>query len=224
MKSYPTLLFDLDGTLTDTLRDLGECVNEVLDAHGLPVHPMDAYRLFVGSGMRELIRRALGEAGTPALLEELLREFVPLYDRQCLRYVSLYPGIAETVAALKVRDAKLAVVTNKPEVQAQKIVEHLFPANTFEVVHGNVTGRPTKPDRAVVELTLRELGADPAHTLFVGDSDVDVFTAQNAELPCIGCCWGFRGEQELSDAGATYLAHTAQDILRVAEACAAKMG
>ncbi|MBQ8751752.1 MAG: HAD-IA family hydrolase, partial [Clostridia bacterium] len=180
MKNDLTLLFDLDGTLTDTLRDLGECVNEVLSAHGLPVHPLDAYRLFVGDGMRKLIERALGEACTPARLEELLKEFVPLYDRQCLRYVSLYPGIAETVAELKARGVKLAVVTNKPEPQAQKIVAHLFPADTFTVVHGNVPGRPTKPDRTVVDLTLRELDADPSCTLFVGDSDVDVLTAQNA--------------------------------------------
>ena len=217
VKETCALLFDLDGTLTDTLRDLCECVNEVLQAHGLPPHPMEAYRHFVGDGMRKLIQRALGDACTPALLEELVSEFLPLYDRECLRYVSLYSGIAETVASLKTQGFRLAVVTNKPERQAQKIVAHLFPPDTFVVVHGNVPQRPTKPDRAVVDLTLQELDVPAERALFVGDSDVDVLTAQNAGLLCIGCCWGFRGERELTEAGAAYLAHTASDIVAICE-------
>ena len=129
------------------------------------------------------------------------------YDRECLRYVAVYPDILESVAQLKAQGVRMAVVTNKPEIQAKKIVDHLFPAGTFTVVHGNVADRPTKPNRTVVDLTLQELGITFDRALFVGDSDVDVLTAKNAGIPCIGCCWGFLGERELADAGAAFLAH-----------------
>ena len=206
------VLFDLDGTLTDTLRDLGDCTDRVLIAHGFPPHTPEEYRHFVGDGIQKLIERALGDAATPALTAQLLSEFRPLYDRECLHYVSLYPGIADTVSRLRESGLRLAVVTNKPEPQARKIVDHLFPAGTFAAVYGNVNGRPRKPDRTVVDLALDTLGVSRGNALFAGDSDVDVLTAHGAGLRCIGCTWGFRGEAELSAAGADYLLHSAREI------------
>lgn len=207
------VLFDLDGTLTDTLRDLGGCTDRVLAAHGFPPHTPEEYRHFVGDGIQKLIERALGEAAAPALTAELLAEFRVLYDRECLHYVSLYPGIADAVRALRDAGIRLAVVTNKPEPQAQKIVAHLFPSDTFDAVYGNVDGRPRKPDRTVVDLALDTLGVRRENAVFVGDSDVDVLTAHGAGLPCIGCAWGFRGEAELVSAGADILVRSAGELI-----------
>ena len=216
MSAYITppraVLFDLDGTLADTLRDLGGCTDQVLAAHGFPPHTPEEYRHFVGNGIQKLIERALGKAATPELTAELLAEFRVLYDRECLHYVSLYPSIADAVRTLRERGIALAVVTNKPEPQAQKIVARLFPAGTFSAVYGNVDSRPRKPDRAVVDLALAALGTAHENALFVGDSDVDVQTAHGAGLRCIGCTWGFRGEAELKAAGADRLAYSADEL------------
>ena len=211
MSRWDTVCFDLDGTLVDTLEDLAHATEEVLMRNrlgrmdGKPVYPLDAYRQFVGSGARKLIERAAGEFVGKELVDHLLQEFLAVYDRDCLMYSHPYEEIPALLGSLQDRGIKLLVVTNKPETQAKKIVRHYFGEGIFARVYGGVKGRKVKPDPETVLTALKEVGTTPDHALYMGDSDVDVFTAHNAGMVCAGAAWGFRGEEELMKSGADIL-------------------
>ena len=207
------VLFDLDGTLADTLPDLAAATNAALRENGFPECPLGDYPHMVGNGARLLVQRALHEAATDDTVEQVLASFLRIYDELCLREVRLYPGIDETVRRLHEAGYHLLVVTNKPQQQADKIVRHFFGDTLFEGVYGGGSAYPKKPDPTSAQLALRQVNADPAVSWFVGDSDVDVLTAKAAHLRCVGAAWGFRGEAELRRAGADAVAMTAADIL-----------
>lgn len=207
------VLFDLDGTLADTLPDLAAATNAALRENGFPECPLGDYPHMVGNGARLLVQRALHEAATDDTVEQVLASFLRIYDDLCLREVRLYPGIDETVRRLHEAGYHLLVVTNKPQQQADKIVRHFFGDTLFEGVYGGGSAYPKKPDPTSAQLALRQVNADPAASWFVGDSDVDVLTAKAAHLRCVGAAWGFRGEAELRRAGADAVAMTAADIL-----------
>ena len=213
METIQAVLFDLDGTLVDTLGDLADATNEALRRRGFPEYPEEQYRQMVGNGARRLIERALGERCTPELTGQLLADFVRIYDEGCLRRTAPYPGIPEAVTALKERGLRLAVVTNKPEEQADKIVRHFFGPHVFTCVVGGRPGRVAKPDPAAALEVLAALGVPPAAALFVGDSDVDMQTAHNAGMRSAGAVWGFRGEEELRRAGAGILLRKPVEIV-----------
>lgn len=214
MKQYVGVIFDLDGTLTDTLGDLADATNAVLRDHGLPVWPEEAYRRMVGSGARKLIERALGDRATPALTDELLAAFISVYNANCLHRTRPYTGVMDCLEALQRRGTRLAVVTNKPEEQAHKVVQAFFGGKVFTHVLGGRTDRPKKPDPGAVLSVLNDWGMRPEEALYVGDSDVDIYTAHNAGMAGAGACWGFRGEEELRAAGADYLLDLPLDLLR----------
>lgn len=207
------VLFDLDGTLADTLPDLAAATNAALRENGFPECPLGDYPHMVGNGARLLVQRALHEAATDDTVEQVLASFLRIYDELCLREVRLYPGIDETVRRLHEAGYHLLVVTNKPQQQADKIVRHFFGDTLFEGVYGGGSAYPKKPDPTSAQLALRQVNADPAASWFVGDSDVDVLTVKAAHLRCVGAAWGFRGEAELRRAGADAVAMTAADIL-----------
>ena len=213
METIQAVLFYLDGTLVDTLGDLADATNEALRRRGFPAYPEEQYRQMVGNGARRLIERALGERCTPELTGQLLADFVRIYDEGCLRRTAPYPGIPEAVTALKERGLRLAVVTNKPEEQAGKIVRHFFGPHVFTCVVGGRPGRAAKPDPAAALEVLAALGVPPAAALFVGDSDVDMQTAHNAGMRSAGAVWGFRGEEELRRAGAGILLRKPVEIV-----------
>lgn len=205
------VLFDLDGTLADTLPDLAAATNDALRANGFPVCPFGAFPHMVGNGARKLIERALGESVAPETVERVLASFLEIYDARCLQDTVLYPGVADLTERLCQAGFHLLVVTNKPQRQAEKIVRHFF-GDRLEGVYGGGENYPRKPDPASAYLALQQVGATPATAWFIGDSDVDVFTAHAAGIPCIGVAWGFRGEEELRTAGADHIAHTVADI------------
>ena len=217
-----TVAFDLDGTLLDTLADLAHATEAVLrDAglgrpDGLPLHSLEEYRHFVGNGARRLIERAAGTAD-PAVIGRLLTDFLRIYDRDCLARTKPYPGIPELLAVLSAQRCRLVVVTNKPEEQAVKILEHVFPERPFAAICGGRAGRRHKPDPAALLETLEAVGAGPETAIYVGDSEVDVHTAHNAGIPCAGAVWGFRGEEELARAGADVLLYEPAGLLRCLE-------
>ncbi len=206
-------LFDLDGTLVDTLTDLATTTNEILQRHGYPIHPTDAYRRFVGDGAKKLIERVLYPLCDPLLTDAAYRDFLALYDTTCLRYVQPYDGIVTLLDELQTRGALLAVITNKPEPQALRIVEKLFGKERFFAVYGGQEQRAKKPDPAMVLQALALKDVPTERALFIGDSDVDIKTAQNAGLRSVGVAWGFRGETELRQSGADVIAQTPADIL-----------
>lgn len=209
-----TILFDLDGTLLNTIDDLADAANWVCTQHGWPTFPVETYKHFVGNGIPKLVERFSPEnARTPEQLAATLAEFSARYDAHKEDKTAPYPGIPELLAALKAEGVQTAVFSNKADAFCGKIIEHYFGSDSFSLVRGSRPGVPTKPDPAGVYSLMADLGADPQSTLFVGDSDVDILTGHNAGLPALGVLWGFRGEAELTAAGADALAAKPEDIL-----------
>ncbi len=203
---FQSVIFDLDGTLLDTLEDLAAAGNYTLSAMGLPTHPVDAYRQMVGNGIPNLLRRMLpeqnrGEA-TCALAQTLFR---PYYAAHMQDYTTPYPGVVSLLAQLKERGVATGVLSNKADDFVQQIVQQYFP-DLIGAALGLREDFPAKPDPSSALHLLQVLDAEPSRTLYCGDSDVDMHTAANAGIPSCGVLWGFRDEDELAGAGAAYLA------------------
>lgn len=219
------IIFDLDGTLLDTLEDLADAANACLLAQGFSAHPVDAYRQFVGDGVETLFRRALPPGTPPGDATEravaaLVARMRDEYGARWSAKSAPYPGIRELLAALAPAGLPLGVLSNKPHAFTRLMVGSFFdgaaaapggapdgdgPLGPFAVVAGARPGVPRKPDPAAAIATARALGVDPAHAAFVGDSNVDMRTAHGAGMLAVGCLWGFRGEAELRESGASVL-------------------
>lgn len=213
------VIFDLDGTLVDSLDDLADSVNSVLVAQRFDPHPRDAYRMFVGDGINELVRRALGEAGADAtLLNASVAAVRTEYASRWNRSTRPYPGIPETLATLGAKGLTLAVLSNKPHPLTVKVVERFFGGRTFCRVLGAEHGYERKPDPAGALAIARDLGVPPRRWLYVGDSATDVRTALAAGMIPIGALWGFRDASELSAAGAARLVREPSEICDYAPA------
>ena len=209
-----TILFDLDGTLLNTIHDLADAANWVCAQNGWPQHTVAEYKYMVGNGIPKLVERfSPAEARTPDRLAETLAQFTARYDAHKEDKTAPYPGIPELLKELKAAGIQTAVFSNKADALCGKIIEHYFGPGAFSAVRGSRPGVPTKPDPTGLWDLMRQLNADPATTLFVGDSDVDILTGHNAGLPAMGAGWGFRGAGELTAAGAEALAFRPGDIL-----------
>ena len=188
------VLFDLDGTLLNTIPDIAGAVNRSLAGEGLPTWPVEAYRHFVGSGIRVAIRRAAPAGTDPAVLE------------------ACYDGIRSLLARLQQAGVPMAVITNKTETTSQKIIRHFFPETAFRFVWGSNDIRPLKPDAEAGRLACRALALPAQEIAFLGDSDVDVFFARNAGFVSLGAGWGFRGAEELRQAGADVVCQSPAEV------------
>ena len=211
------MIFDLDGTLLNTIADLAGAANHTLDALGLPQHTLDEYRLMVGNGMRKLIMRALPDekAADDAFVDSTLASFLAYYADHIDLYTRPYPGIPELISTLSAQGYKLAVASNKIQAGADKLIAEFFPGIEFVAVMGNSSQYPLKPDAALVEYIMHKAGTDRAHTIMVGDSGTDIQTARNAGIPIIAVSWGFRPRHELT--AADFIADTAEQIQRIFE-------
>lgn len=208
-----TVIFDLDGTIADTIEDLADAVNYGLRKLGCPEHDINSYKQFVGNGAMKLCIRALPE-GKKDMSEKLLDLFHEYYDIHYLDKTKLYDGIKDTLDVLAANGVTLAVATNKPQDAARKIVEKLLPDVPFTKVLGGCDERPKKPDSTVINEILNGLSED--NTVYmIGDSNVDIQTAKNCGILSIGCVWGFRGRTELEAAGADFIAEKAEDITKI---------
>ena len=194
------VIFDLDGTLLNTIADLAAGVNHTLAAHDLPQHTIDEYTLMVGNGMRKLVMRALPEnlAADDAFVDSMLAEFLKYYADHIDVYTKPYPGIPELIKTLSEQGYRLAVASNKIQAGAEKLIAKFFPDTDFVAVMGNSPKYPLKPDAALVEYIMDKAGTDRAHTIMVGDSGTDIQTARNAGIPIIAVSWGFRPRHELT--------------------------
>jgi len=204
MQQYSTYIFDLDGTLLDTLDDLAAAVNYALRTYGMPEHSRDDVRRFVGNGVRMLMTRAIPDGEQNPQFEAVFDSFRQYYLNHSLDTTRPYDGVPEMLAALKQRGCRLAVVSNKFCAATQELCRHFFP-DTIEVAVGEheAEGIRKKPAPDTVNEALSQLGVDRENAVYVGDSDVDLQTARNAGLPCISVLWGFRDKDFLLVHGAT---------------------
>lgn len=210
-------IFDLDGTLLDTVADLANATNQALAKYGYPTHPTEAYYRFVGNGINKLFARALPEeARTEENVQRIRTLFIPYYNEHNADDSHPYPGIVELLTHLQSQGIQLAVASNKYQQATAKLVGHFFPNIRFAAVYGQREGVPIKPDPTIVNDILSETGISRAHTLYIGDSGVDMQTARNASVESVGVTWGFRDEEELRNNGATHIIHHAKDILKLA--------
>jgi len=208
-------IFDLDGTLADTIDDIAAAVNPCLARRGFPIHEAEAYKLMVGKGFRNLVIQALPESSRrESLVAELHAEAAAGYDDHCLDLTKPYPGVLELLAALEARGIPMAILSNKPQTMTLKVVAGLFTSTRFEYVRGETPAFPRKPDPSSALDLARLLGLSPGEIAYLGDSDVDMSTARAAGMLALGAAWGFRGEAELRAAGAEALLHDPRDLLR----------
>ncbi|MGN1133614.1 MAG: HAD family hydrolase [Oscillospiraceae bacterium] len=213
---YRLIIFDLDGTLINSVYDLADATNNALEELGYPTHPLDKYYHFVGNGALKLCERALPpDRRSDEEIQKLSEMFNEKYHENCVNKTRPYEGICELLDKLKEKGTHLAVASNKPDQFAKYIVESIFGKNTFDCIIGKREGCPTKPNPQIVYDLLEQMNTDKSEAVFAGDSDVDVLTAHNADIKCIGCVWGFRGEEELKAAGADFLAYKPSDFLEI---------
>lgn len=216
MKNYDVCIFDLDGTLVNSLADLANCTNEALYLHDLPTHSYKAYKQFVGNGIKNLIIKAMGDKYENAeLFTSVSKAFNMLYNEKCMEETLPYPGVTELVDNLKDQGVKVCVLSNKADDFAKRIVSGLFAENTFDICIGKKPDCPAKPDPSAVFEILDELNCPKSRCLYIGDSNVDMQTAQNAGVDSCGVEWGFRSLEELNDAGAMTTVKHAKDIFQL---------
>ncbi|MCP3139802.1 HAD family hydrolase [Pyxidicoccus xibeiensis] len=206
------VVFDLDGTLVDSLGDIADAMNHALAHHGLPTHPEPAYLRFVGEGVKELVRRAV-PAGRDDLLEPVLATYRARYDTHLFDRTAPYPGVVEVLAALAEDGVRLGVLSNKSDGFVKRLVERLLPGVRFDAVYGERPGVPRKPDPTAALALAAELGAQPGVCGFVGDTSIDMDTARAAGMYGVGVTWGFRDVSELRAHGARAVATTADELL-----------
>lgn len=218
MKARRAVIFDLDGTLLDSLEDIADALNRVFTANGLPTHPLDSYRYFVGRGAKELAERALPEEErSPEKTAELVTGFQTEYRAGWNIKTRPYPGIEAMLQFLKDRDIPSAVFSNKPQELTRLSVEAYFPDHPFTAVFGQRAGVPLKPDPEVAVKLGRIFGLPPEEIIFLGDTAVDMETAKRAGNFPVGASWGFRPVMELKNSGAEVIIDRPEEILALLE-------
>lgn len=209
------VLFDLDGTLVNSLDDLANACNYALRCNNFPVHETEAYKYFVGNGIPKLIERILPENSRDAEIKARVSE--KFYEHYSIHYADntdAYKGLPELVNAIKKQGIKVAVVTNKADGPAKEVINRVMP-NTFDLVYGQREGIPTKPDPTLTLMAMKELGVKPDECIFIGDSGMDVATGVNSGAVPVGVLWGFRKADELEQNGARYLIDVPEKLLDI---------
>lgn len=209
------IIFDLDGTLLDTIADLGTACNHALKEKGYHEHPLAAYHYMVGNGVHKLMERAQPDASEKEI-DELLEIFREYYDQHCTDLTKPYPGVPELLQQLTDNKIAIAVATNKYESAAKKIINHFFPDIPFVAIMGQTDDRPVKPDPSIDFAVLLAHPTPKSQTMHVGDSAVDIETARRACVESVGVTWGFRSITELRKACADHIVCAPADILKLA--------
>lgn len=208
---YKAVLFDMDGTVLDTLEDLKSAVNRTLSEFDMPQCTLEQVRCYVGNGARRLIEQAVPKGSSEETVETVLSWFKAYYEQHCLIATGPYAGIIPLMERLKSKGVKMAVVSNKPDEAVRELAERFFPG-LLELSAGQKDSVPRKPAPDMVELAMADMGVSKTESVYVGDSEVDVLTAANAGLDCICVTWGFRTVAELEAAGAKTLVHTIEEL------------
>lgn len=213
---FKAVIFDLDGTLLNTLADIGNAANDVLAERGHAIHDLEAYRHFIGDGVATLFQRILPEGvPTPELITECVSEFGVTYGRRWNENSQLYPGIADLLDELVRRNVPISILSNKPHDFVGVCVSKFVSAWPFDPVLGQREGIPRKPDPAGVIEVAESLGVTPEVCVYVGDSSVDMLTARNSGTLAVGVAWGFRPVEELVEYGASRILDTPMELLEL---------
>ena len=209
-------IFDLDGTLIDSIADLGAATNYALSFYGLQTHPLDSYRMRVGNGVNKLIERALPESErSPERVAQLRQDFTRYYNDHCTDRTRPYNGITELLKDLQTENVAIAVASNKYQHATEKLVRHFFPDINFLAICGQRDGIPIKPDPSVVFEIIGKAAVAKAQVIYIGDSGVDIETARRACVDSVGVSWGFRTPAELAQAGAGTIVDTPDQIFNL---------
>lgn len=207
------IIFDLDGTLLDTLEDLKDSLNVALDGKGLPGRTLEEVRQFVGNGIHKLIERAVPEGTSGEMVEQVFQDFRSYYLEHCQVKTCAYPGIQELLEDLERQGISVAIVSNKADAAVRELAKIYFPK--VRVAIGEREGIARKPAPDSVFEAMRLLGASAEEAFYVGDSDVDIATAKNAGLPCVSVTWGFRGEELLRSLNPAHVIHHPSELLEL---------
>ena len=212
------IIFDLDGTLLNTIGDLAAACDHMLALRNLPQHTYEEYCSFVGNGIMRLVERALPEElRTADYIKAARKDFVDFYIDHIDAHTVPYQGMVELVAELQQRGAKLAVASNKFQAGTEKLIKKFFPEIEWVEICGNREGMPLKPDTALVDMILEKAALEREGCVMIGDSGVDIQTARNAGIRSVGVSWGFRSREELVENGADYIADNTTELLEILE-------
>ncbi len=214
MSRYEGIIFDLDGTLLDTLTDLGGSVNEVLADFNFPTHEIESYKQKIGRGFKDLIKRSMPDGTSESIIEEGLKLFLNYYDKNYLKTTIPYPGITNLLESLN-NKIIMAVNSNKRDDYTKNLISIHFPNISFIECIGERSGFPKKPDPTSGLQIIEKMNLDLSKIVYIGDSNTDMKTAINLGIDSIGCIWGFREKDELISCGATYIASKPSDILKI---------
>ncbi len=209
-----TAIFDLDGTLVNSLTDIAEASNYALRKLGFPEHELSKYNYFVGDGVKTLIERILPEDNQNKF-DETLKIYNDYYNTHYTVKTYVYDGIMETLKKLHVNGVKLAVASNKTAIFTKNVVKHYFGDELFSVVCGKEEHRPTKPNPEIIFEVMEKLNVTDNECFMIGDTNIDIKTGKNAGIKTIGCLWGFRTLEELTDANADFIAEKPNDIFKI---------
>ena len=209
------IVFDLDGTLLDTVPDIAAALNRALAACGLPTHEQKTVESFLGGGIRDAVMKATPAGTSEEIIERVLELYRDDYIANCTQQTKLYDGVREMVDSFAAQGLDMAVLSNKTEATAQKIVEHFFPNGEFKAVFGRVSNRPLKPHPDAAKPVLKVLGFASQEIAYVGDSNTDILFAKAVGMLPVATPWGYRSREELVEAGAEKIAEKPMDLLKL---------
>lgn len=211
-RRFDAVIFDLDGTLLNTLDDLTDSINAALKKNGFPTHTLEAVKTFIGSGAEMLVRRALAPVTDEQTVKNVHLDFKEIYSQMMKNKTAPYDGINEILATLSSNGIKMAVMSNKPHAAVVPLIKDYF-GEYIPLAAGADKDTPEKPNPIGTLRVLEKLGTDKDRTIYMGDSDIDIFTAKNAGLFALGCSWGFRGREVLEKSGADLVIDSPYELL-----------
>ncbi|NLM04199.1 MAG: HAD family hydrolase [Clostridiales bacterium] len=215
MRKYKGIIFDLDGTLINSIEDIVDSMNEVLNEYGMATFTLEEYKTKIGSGIRNLVKRSLPENTKEEEIDEAVKLYEKFYEKNYLNKTKAYEGIDELLEKLVEMDIKLGINSNKKDNYTKELAKKIFKNIPFIKVFGEREGIPIKPDTTTMLEIVEAMELQPEEVLYIGDSDVDMITGKNANMDTVGVEWGFRSKEELISSGATYIISTPKDLLDI---------